>query len=72
MPELLSEVAPLVAEHGLWGVRASGVVARAWDLPRPGIEPTPTALVGGFSTSGPPGKSPLLVLITPGWLLVTN
>ena len=25
-------------------MRASAVVARGWDLPRPGVEPTPTAL----------------------------
>ena len=27
------------------------------DLPRPGIEPMSPALAGGFSTTGPPGKS---------------
>ena len=31
-----------------------------WDLPRPGIEPVPPALAGGFLTTGPPGRSPSL------------
>ena len=30
-----------------------------WDLPRPGIEPMPPALQGGFLTTGPPGKPKL-------------
>ena len=29
----------------------------AWELPGPGIELVAPALAGGFSTSGPPGKS---------------
>ena len=29
-----------------------------WDLPGPGIEPTPPALEGEVLTTGPPGKSP--------------
>ena len=32
-------------------------------VPRPGIEPVSSALEGGFSTSGPPGKSPQPYLI---------
>ena len=28
-----------------------------WDLPGPGIEPVSAALVGGFLTTAPPGKS---------------
>ena len=28
-----------------------------WDLPGPGMEPVSPALAGGFSTTGPPGKS---------------
>ena len=28
-----------------------------WNLPGPGIEPVYPALVGGFLTTGPPGKS---------------
>ena len=27
-----------------------------WDLPGPGIEPVPPALVGGFFTTEPPGN----------------
>ena len=27
-----------------------------WDLPRPGLEPVPPALAGGFLTTVPPGK----------------
>ena len=34
-----------------------------WDLPGPGIEPVPPALAGGFLTTGPPGKSPSLLLL---------
>ena len=30
-----------------------------WNLPRPGTEPMSPALAGGFSTTGPPGKSSL-------------
>ena len=33
-----------------------------WDLPRPGLEPVSPALVGGFLTTAPPGKSLLGVL----------
>ena len=32
-----------------------------WNLPRPGIKPLSPALAGGFSTSGPPGKSPFQI-----------
>ena len=28
-----------------------------WDLPGPGLEPTSSALAGGFLTIAPPGKS---------------
>ena len=28
-----------------------------WDIPGQGIEPVSPALAGGFSTTGPPGKS---------------
>ena len=27
-----------------------------WNLPKPGTEPVSSALAGGFSTTGPPGK----------------
>ena len=36
-----------------------------WDRPRPGIEPVPPALAGGFLTTGPPGKSEKLHLKKP-------
>ena len=36
-----------------FGHEAHGILA-----PRPGIEPTPTALEGKVLTTGPPGKSP--------------
>ena len=29
--------------------------------PQPGIEPVPPALEGGVLTTGPPGKSPLII-----------
>ena len=32
-----------------------------WDLPWPGLEPLSPALAGGFLTTGPPGKSHLLL-----------
>ena len=32
-----------------------------WDLPRPGIKPVSPALAGRFLTTGPPGKSSLLL-----------
>ena len=53
--------------HGIFccGARASLVVVRGLSCPtacgtlvsQPGIEPTSPALEGGFSTTGPPGKS---------------
>ena len=40
-----------------------------WDLLTPGIEPVSPELAGGFSTSGPPGKSQTyLVLINQAWM----
>ena len=33
-----------------------------WDVPGPGIEPVSPALAGGFLTTGPPGKSPNLLI----------
>ena len=35
-----------------------------WDLPEPGLKPMSPALVGGFLTTAPPGKSYLVFLIT--------
>ena len=33
-----------------------------WDLSGPGIEPVSPALVGGFLTTVPPGKSEIIIL----------
>ena len=58
----LTIMASLVAEHRLQMRRLSSCGSRAqllrgmWDLPRPGLEPVSPALVGGFSTTAPPGK----------------
>ena len=63
----LTVVASLVAEHRLQMCRLSSCGSRAqllrgmWDLPRPGLEPVPPALAGGFSTTEPPGKPQELV-----------
>ena len=34
-----------------------------WDLPRPGLEPVSRALAGRLSTTAPPGKPLIVVLI---------
>ena len=34
-----------------------------WDLPGPGLEPVSLALAGGFSSTGPPGKSGIHALL---------
>ena len=34
-----------------------------WDLPGPGLEPVSPALAGGFLTTAPPGKPPLIYLV---------
>ena len=39
-----------------------------WDLPGPGIEPVSPALAGGFLTTAPPGKSPLVDFYFSQWL----
>ena len=58
----LTIAAFLVSEHRLQMRRLSSCGSRAqllhgmWDLPRPGLEPVPPALAGGFSTAAPPGK----------------
>ena len=63
---LFLAVVSFVAEHGAsvvaeCGLRSCGIGASLccsmWDLPRPGIKPVSPALVGGFFTIGPPGKS---------------
>ena len=44
---------------GTWALLPHSV----WTLPRPGIEPMPLALAGGFFTAGPPWKSSSFPLI---------
>ena len=64
----LTIAASLVAEHRLQTRRISSCGSRAqllrgmWDLPRPGLEPVSPALAGRFSTTAPPGKSPMCTL----------
>ena len=66
----LSLSRPLVAEHKLQTRRLSNRGLRAqllrgmWDLPRPGLEPVSPALAGRFSTTAPPGKPSLLLLLS--------
>ena len=63
MRRLLTAVASLAVEHGLQaqGLNNCGTqvlfLCGMWDLPRPGIEPVPSALADGFLTTGPPEKS---------------
>ena len=65
----LTIVACLVAEHRLQTRRLSSCGSRAqllrgmWDPPRPGLEPAYPALAGRFSTTAPPGKPIIVVLI---------
>ena len=65
----LSLSRPLVAEHRLQMRRLSSCGSRAqllrgmWDLPRPGLEPMSPALAGRLSTTAPPGKPQVLVLM---------
>ena len=68
--------ASLVAEHRLQTRRLSNCGSRAqslrgmWDPPRPGLKPVSPALAGRFSTTAPPGKPQLAVLIVvpqTGW-----
>ena len=79
--------ASLVAEHGVnshgrihtqW---LSGLSSRSlwaqlphstWNLPRPGIEPVSLASAGGFLTTGPPGKPPIVDILTSRCLLGTS
>ena len=46
---------PRVLAQQVW--HTDLVPRRTWNLPRPEIEPVSSALVGGFLTTGPPGKS---------------
>ena len=65
----LTIAASLAAEHRLQTRRLSNCGSRAqslrgiWDLPRPGLEPVSPALAGRFSTTAPPGKPYMGVLI---------
>ena len=57
----------VVAAHGLSCPTACGIL-----VPRPGIKPMSPTLEGGFSTTGPPRKSPLVLfnLSVEQWLTV--
>ena len=65
----LTIAASLVEEHRLQTRRLSNRGSRAqllrgmWDLPRPGLEPVSPALAGRFSTTAPPGKPLLFILV---------
>ena len=65
----LTITASVFAEHRLQTRRLSSCGSRAqllrgmWDPPRPGLEPVSPALAGRFSTTAPPGKPTLCVLI---------
>ena len=67
----LTIAASLVVEHRLQTRRLSNCGSWAqllrgmWDLPRPGLEPASPALAGRFSTTAPPGKPSVKVLISP-------
>ena len=65
----LTIAASLVAEHrfqtrrlsnyGSWAQLLHGM----WDLPRPGLEPVSPALAGRLSTTAPPGKPNVRILL---------
>ena len=65
----LTIAASLVAEHRLQTRRLSNCGSRAqlvrgtWDLPRPGLEPVSPALAGRFSTTAPPGKPHVFLIV---------
>ena len=66
----LTITASLVVEHRLQTRRLRSCGSQAqllrgmWDLPRPGLKPVSPALAGRFSTTVPPGKPYLYILIT--------
>ena len=66
----LSLSRPLVAEHRLQMRRLSNCGSRAhllrgmWDLPRPGLEPVSPASAGRLSTTAPPGKPCISLIIS--------
>ena len=54
----LSSCGSLALEHRLSSCGSRAYLLHCmWDLPRLGIEPVSPALVGGFLTTAPPGKS---------------
>ena len=65
----LTIAASLVAEHRLQTRRLSNcgswaqLLCDTWDPPRPGLEPVTPALAGRLSTTAPPGKPLIMVLI---------
>ena len=65
----LAIAASPVAEHRLQTLRLSSCGSRAqslrgmWDPPRPVLEPMSPALAGRLSTTAPPGKPRLVVLL---------
>ena len=83
----LTIAASLVAEHRLQMHRLSSCGSQTqllhgmWDLPRPGLKSMSPALAGGFSTTAPPGKPQVILVVgsslssvyyaTPFWLVVS-
>ena len=43
-----------------------------WDLPGPGLEPVSPALAGGFLTTAPPVKSPMLYFTYSGLIYLLS
>ena len=66
----LTIAASLVAEHRLQTRRLSSCGSRAqslrgmWDPPRAGPEPMSPSLAGRFSTTAPPGKPNIVLILT--------
>ena len=66
----LTATTSLVAGHRLQTCRLSSCGSRAqllrsmWDLPRPGLEPASPALAGRLSTTTPPGKPWIFLIIS--------
>ena len=54
-PQQLWRTGPREQAQKLW--RTGQLLRGTWDPPRPGLEPMSPALVGGLSTTAPPGKS---------------
>ena len=70
---LLSEVASLAVQHGLWDVPVQELRPWAelpcgmWNPPGPGTEPMSPALACGLPTTGPPGKPKTRPFWNPHW-----